>query len=190
LKQADLQREYRCSRIDLREALNRLVEKGLVSLEPNRGYRVQKVDETRLLHLLQVRAVLEVEAIESIVTNTEQTALVELRSLAAAFSEAVMNGTVLEQERTNREFHDAFLRGCSNPELVWLINDLRNRTPVAQNRRKNTHAWLLQTADDHVEMISLLEPRDVRALRALMRRHVLGGTDALKRRAEPQPGVE
>ena len=101
-----------------------------------------------------------------------------------------MNGTVLEQERTNREFHNAFLRGCSNPELVWLINDLRNRTSVAQNRRKNTHAWLLQTADDHVERISLLESRDVRALRALMRRHVLGGTDALKRRAEPQPGVE
>ncbi len=190
LKQADLQLEYDCSRINLREALNRLVDKGLVSLEPNRGYRVQKVDETRLLHLLQVRAVLEVEAIEEVVTNTEQAALAELRSLASAFSDAVMNGTVLEQEQTNRDFHDAFLRGCSNSELVWLINDLRNRTPVAQNRRKNTHAWLLQTAEDHVEMISLLESGDVPALRALIRRHVLGGTDGLKRRADPQPGAE
>jgi len=190
LKQADLQREYGCSRINLREALNRLVEKGLVSLERNRGYRVQKVDETRLLHLLQVRAVLEVEAIESIVTNTDQAALAELRSLASAFSDAVMNGTVLEHEQTNREFHDAFLRGCSNSELVWLINDLRNRTPVAQNRRKNTHAWLLQTVEDHFEMITLLESGDVHALRALVRNHVLGGTDTLQRGADPRTGVD
>lgn len=190
LKQADLQREYRCSRIYLREALNRLVEKGLVSHEPNRGYRVQKVDETRLLHLLQVRAVLEVEAIEEIVTNTGQAALAELRRLASAFSRAVMNGTVLEREQTNSDFHNALLRGCSNSELVWLINDLRTRTPVAQNPLKRTHTWLLQTAEEHVEMITLLESGDVQALRALIRRHVLSGTDALERRADPRPGVE
>jgi DNA-binding GntR family transcriptional regulator len=183
LKQVDLQHEYGCSRISLREALNRLVEKGLVSHMPNRGYRVEEIDEMRLFHLLRIRAVLEVEAIEEIVENADQADLAELRRLAAAFSETLLHGTVVEQKLANRAFHAALLKGCSNPELVWLIFDLRNRTPAVHNRRKNTHSLMLRAAEDHVEMVALLEARDVSALRTLMKQHVLRGMDAPERPA-------
>ena len=115
--------------------------------------------------------------------NADQADLAELRRLAAAFSETVLHGTVVEQELANRRFHAALLEGCSNPELVWLVFDLRNRTPAAHNRKKNTYSLMLRAAEEHVEMVALLEARDVSALRALMKQHVLSGMDAPERPA-------
>src|SRR3546814_8626773 len=52
LKQVDLEERYGCTRIDLRQALDRLVTRQLVRHTPNRGYRVdefepRKVEELR-----------------------------------------------------------------------------------------------------------------------------------------------
>ena len=44
LKQIDLETRYKCTRIDLRRALDQLVAKRLVEHVPNRGYHVYASD--------------------------------------------------------------------------------------------------------------------------------------------------
>ena len=177
LKQADLEKRLGCSRIQLREALNRLEEKGLVSLELNRGYRVREVDERRLLQILQIRALLEAEAVRNIVRGDNELDFAELRRLATEFQYFVENGSVFEQEQANRRFHATLLQNCTNQELVSLVFELRNRAPITQNRRKNTYSRLVKSAKEHFELLSLLEQHDVDASRELIMRHVLGGSE-------------
>jgi DNA-binding GntR family transcriptional regulator len=174
LKQADLERRLNCTRLLLREALNRLDEKGLVSLEFNRGYRVREVDERRLSQILQIRSLLEAEAIMDVAAHTEDLDFDALHRLAEKFRSLVEHGTVIEQEQANRGFHAAMLQVCPNEELVSLIFELRNRAPVSPNRRKNTHARLVRSAEEHFEMLKLLRAEDVSGVRELMIRHVLG----------------
>jgi len=174
LKQADLERRLNCSRLLLREALNRLDEKGLVSLEVNRGYRVREMDERRLLQILQIRSLLEAEAIKEVAAHAEDLDFDELHRLAENFRSLVEYGTVIEQEHANRSFHSALLQVCPNEELVSLIFELRNRAPVSQNRRKNTHARLVRSAQEHFKILELLQAHDVYVVRELLIHHVLG----------------
>jgi DNA-binding GntR family transcriptional regulator len=174
LKQVDLEATYKCPRIDLREALDRLSEKGLVRLESNRGYRVSEIDERRLSQILHVRAVLEVEAATEILALFPDEDLPQLEDLAQHFSFTVENGNVIEQEESNRCFHAKLLHCCTNTELVKLIFELRNRAPLTINRRKNTNARLVQSAREHFQMIDCLRSRDLRLYCKILKHHVLG----------------
>jgi DNA-binding GntR family transcriptional regulator len=174
LKQIDLEAEYECSRLDVRQALERLAERDIVELIPHRGYRVQTFSAQRLENILNIRAILEVGAIESIFEHVDAIDLDKLRELAQSFSDSLTNGTTNDQEETNRAFHAELLQCCPNRDLVKMIFDLRDRVPIGVRRESNTATMLAKSAQDHVDMITHLSNRDLPALLALVRRHVLG----------------
>lgn len=175
LKQIDLEERYGVSRILVRQALDRLVEKGLVRLVARRGYCVEEMPEERLRQILGVRAILEMAAAEEMMGRFDAAGLDRLDALAADFSKSVERGTVEEQEATNRAFHVEMLRVCPNRELVAFIFEMRNRVPLAVTRQKNTRPLLEGTARDHFEMVECLRAGDLERLRAVLRRHVLAG---------------
>jgi DNA-binding GntR family transcriptional regulator len=173
LKQIDLEEKYGSTRLDIRQALERLAERGMVELVARRGYRVKEVDATRLRNILKVRAVLEVAAAEEVMGRIDETGFTRLEELAQAFDRAVKSGTVVEQEETNRAFHMEMLRYCGNQELVQMIFDLRSRIPAAITRERNTATLMAQATEDHFTIITHLRAGDLEGLTALMRRHVL-----------------
>jgi DNA-binding GntR family transcriptional regulator len=175
LKQIDLEERYGVSRIVVRQALDRLVEKGLVRLVARRGYCVEDMPDDRLRQILGVRAILEMAAAEEVMGKFSAAELDRLDKLAAAFAESVARGTVEEQEATNRAFHVEMLRACPNRELVALTFEMRSRVPLAVTRQKNTRPLLEGTARDHFEMVECLRQGDLERLRAVLRRHVLAG---------------
>jgi DNA-binding GntR family transcriptional regulator len=173
LKQVDLEARYGCTRIDLRQALDRLVERGLVRRVANRGYQVEELDPRRAREIREVRAVLEVAAAEDVAARIDAAGLAAMQTEAERFEAAVLGGTVIEQEAANNAFHERMLAHCDNREMVALIFDLRRRVPLAVTRRHNTTALLQRAARDHFEIVRLLRARDMTALAALMRRHVI-----------------
>jgi len=173
LKQIDLEEQYGCSRIDLRQALDRLVEKGLVRREVNRGYRVEEISEERMDEIRRIRAILEVAAAEDLMPRMDEAALAELTGCAQRFADSLTTGTVAEQEAANHEFHAVMLRYCSNRELVRLIFDLRSRLPLNVTRQRNTSTLLARAAADHFAIIECLRARDMERLAPLLHRHVM-----------------
>lgn len=174
LKQIDLEQTYGVSRLSVRQALERLAERGQVELFPNRGYRVKEFDTERFNNIINIRAILEVAAAEMIVGQLDEESIARMRSSAQRFSDAVANGTSAEQEDANRSFHHEMLRTCMNRDLVDLIFDLRDRIPVAVQREKYTAAMLQRSAQDHFQMVDLLRDGDRPALATLVRKHALG----------------
>jgi DNA-binding GntR family transcriptional regulator len=177
LKQVDLEEKYGASRFDIRHALDRLEEKGLVKLETNRGYRVEEFNVERFRNLESIRAILEVAAAEHVLTHIDSAGIDRMEKEARRFSETVSSGTSVEQEEANRDFHAAMLAYCPNKELVAMIFDLRNRIPVAFAREKNTAAILANSDRTHFEIIECLRKRDKPGLVAAVRRHVLPGAE-------------
>ncbi|SIT49383.1 conserved hypothetical protein [Paraburkholderia piptadeniae] len=177
LKQVDLEEAYGCTRLHVRQALDRLAEKSVVTLIPNRGYRVTEFDAERYSQLLHVRAILEVAALQEVAQHITADSLAELKRLADRFVAIVEEGSIIELEESNRAYHSEMLRHCPNKELVNLIFNLRSSIPVAVSRRKNTLALCRKAAQEHIEMIELLRARDVEGACALMRHHVLAGIE-------------
>lgn len=185
LKQVDLEAHYNGTRIDLRQALDRLVEKGLVGHVANRGYRVQEISAERMAEIRVVRAILEVAAAELVMAAIDEAGLDALHEAAVWFEESVLHGTVVAQEAANSLFHTRMLDYCSNRELVGLIFDLRRRIPLAATRQHNTGILLRRAAQDHFDMVALLRSRDLPALSVLMRQHVIANLVAAPRSPAP-----
>lgn len=177
LKQVDLEAQYGASRLDIRQALDRLEEKGFVKLETNRGYRVEEFDRERFRNVVSIRAILEVAAAEEVMEHIDADGLFRLDHHAHLFAEAVVSGTVVDQEETNRAFHAVMLEFCPNRDLVAMIFDLRSRVPVTLTREKNTATLLARTVQDHHDIVERLRQRDRPGLTAVIRQHVLAGLD-------------
>lgn len=173
LKQIDLEKRYGAPRMVVRQALDRMVAKGLVKHLARRGYCVEDFDAARLAEVMEVRAVLEVAAAELVITRLDATALEAMEREAERFRAGVLDGTVEQHEAANLAFHRIMLAPCPNRALVELIFELRARVPPAVTRRRNGMALLRRVADQHFEIVRLIRARDLAALRQLMREHNL-----------------
>ncbi|NDL63926.1 GntR family transcriptional regulator [Acerihabitans arboris] len=174
LKQVELEETYGCSRLSVRQALERLAERGLVELIPQRGARVMEFNARKLQNIIEMRALLEVGAVEKVCGRIDAAGFERLTELARHFQDRVQSGTAQEQEESNREFHREMLRHCPNSDLNTMIFDLRDRIPVSVRREHNTALTLARTAAEHFEIIDCLRRQDLDALRIAMRRHVIG----------------
>ncbi|WP_234836622.1 GntR family transcriptional regulator (plasmid) [Sinorhizobium meliloti] len=174
MKQIDLEQTYGVSRLAVRQALERLAERGHVVLFPNRGYRVKEFDPQRFNNIINIRAVLEVAATETVVNQLDEESFTGLSALAEKFAEAVTTGTAAEQLAANKAFHQELLRTCPNRDLVDLVFDLRDRIPVHVQRERYTAVMLQRSAQEHFDMIELLKRGERAPLADLVRRHALG----------------
>lgn len=185
LKQVDLQHRYRCSRGDVRKALDELVARRLVQHLPNRGHHVFELAQERMTHLVQLRAILEGAVADLIFDRADAAALDGLDRLATRFEAEVRTGTPLDQHAANIEFHMALLALCPNPELVLAANEARKRLPSALLHQWRTAGWIRQSVRDHAAMVAALRARDQAALRRAMVGHLrqsqrFGGKDGLQ----------
>lgn len=172
LKQIDLEARYKCTRIDLRRALDQLVAKRLVEHIPNRGYHVYEADSRVYSELQDIRVVLELHAAELIAEDVTAADLRDLKALAQRFDDLLPGGTVFEQYDANIAFHRRMLDICSNRELASLIMEIRRRGPSAPIFPWKTHARMEQSAREHFAIVEALKAGQLARLQKLIREHI------------------
>lgn len=172
LKQIDLEQRYGYGRSDVRRALDYLAQKRLVQHVPNRGYHVFLPDGDQTAHILELRVILEMAAVDSIVARATPAAIERIRDRARQFDEAILNGTILDQYEANLAFHRELLGLCSNPELLNLVTELRGRTSSALAGQWSTRARVEQSSREHHAMIEALSDRDVARLKKIVALHI------------------
>jgi DNA-binding GntR family transcriptional regulator len=172
LKQIDLEQRYGYGRSDVRRALDYLSQKRLVQHVPNRGYHVFLPDGDQTAHILELRVILELAAVDSIVARATPAAIERIRDRARQFDEAILNGTILDQYEANLAFHRELLGLCSNPELLNLVTELRGRTSSALAGQWSTRARVEQSSREHHAMIEALSDRHVARLKKIIALHI------------------
>jgi DNA-binding GntR family transcriptional regulator len=172
LKQIDLEARYKCTRINLRRALDQLVVKRLVQHVPNRGYHVYTSDPRRYAELQDIRVALELRAAELIMASVTPADLRDLRALAQHFDDLLLKGTVFEQYDANIAFHKRLLDNCTNRELAGLIMEIRSRGPSAPLYEWKTHERMELSSREHFAMVEALKGRQLARLQKLTAAHI------------------
>lgn len=128
----ELSAHYGAGVIPLREALSRLLRRGLVDVEDHRGFHVTAVSRNELLDITRARKLVEGGALRDAVQHGD---LAWEARIARSLDELALrpmlgdDGTLdASWEDAHDRFHDALLSGCGSQRLTGFALLLREQT--------------------------------------------------------------
>jgi DNA-binding GntR family transcriptional regulator len=119
LRAEGLRQRFKIGSSPIREALNRLLSEGFVSLEDQKGFRVAPVSESELHELVLARCWIDGIAITESIRNFdvawEEALVLALHRLSKASRPADVPASADGVwERLHRDFHGALVSGCGS----------------------------------------------------------------------------
>lgn len=168
LRQDHLAAEFGVSHVPVREAFRRLEAQGLAVSEPRRGVRVAAFDLAEVREVAEMRAALEVLALQHAAPNLTPAML----DRAEAATRAGDNSPdVAMWEAANRLFHRTLLTPCNMPRLLAAIDDLHAKSARFLFASWRS-AWEVRTDHDHLAILAALRAGNVDEASAVLGRHV------------------
>jgi GntR family carbon starvation induced transcriptional regulator len=172
-----LKKHYDVGNSPLREALNRLSEKGMVVREENKGFRVAPTSEEELKELIKTRCWLEEIALRESIKNgdaswEEQVVLAFHRlSRTARAANDDSGSKTREWERQHREYHHALLSACGSSILIGYCTQLHEKTLRYRNLAEVMEYRDRHELDEHRAMQEAVLNRDADLAVKLMKAH-------------------
>lgn len=120
LKEHELAKEFKVSRLPVREALTELASQGVVYYAPRRGARLMEIDSYKLRKVLEVRERLESLALKTALQmfRTEPHALAPLDAAIEQMAEAARVNDPFGLAKADIGFHRALCVASGNEVLV------------------------------------------------------------------------
>lgn len=126
----ELRQRFQIGSSPIREALNRLLAEGFVSLEEQKGFRVAPVSVDELEELVRARCLIDgaaiTEGIKRFETAWEEGLVLALHRLSRVRRRTLGDGDIddPEWERLHRAFHLALVGGCGSGWMVRICEQL------------------------------------------------------------------
>lgn len=156
----------------VREAMMDLSREGLVETVKNKGFRVTTMTEKDLDDLAQIRLLVEPPVMHAVAANITEEAFPELMRIADACTRGAAEEDLTAYLANDREFHAQVLAFADNPQLTELATSLRQRTRLYGIAGLAKEGKLVDSAQEHHELIRLLRDRDGAGAEALLRAHI------------------
>jgi len=167
LREQDMAEQYATSRQPVRDALLRLEREHLVTIAPRQGYQVNPISLADAQDLFRFRLAIEPACATEAIERADDATLAELDRFRT-----LPEGT--EFTDYNREFHSAIARASGNKRMSIVACDL-----IAQaDRLVLVSLGTIKGRDpatlvaEHGAILDLLQQRDVRATRKLLKAHI------------------
>jgi DNA-binding GntR family transcriptional regulator len=180
LHQASLAKEIGMSTTPLREALRRLRQEGLVSLDAHRDARVAPLDAAEARELVELRQSLDALAASLAAGRRTEEELVEIAAVLAGLESLPSNPSV-EQLDHHRRFHAAIYRAAHNTLLADALDglwDKSDRYRVHALGAERDERDRTRSAEEHRLLFAAVRDGDSEAAAAVMRRHVAASLGA------------
>lgn len=178
LVERDIANRLGMSRIPVREAIQRLVEEGLVEKSPHRGTFVYAPSRTEIEEISSLRQVLECFVVERAIANWSAEGEEELRSTVEMMRVAAQEGDWQQIHEGDYHFHSIIWEMANHSLLLEVVSGLRSRI----NRFLFEVSSALPKADmanhieRHDELIDILKSGDVELAQKEITAHVLSAT--------------
>ena len=164
--------EFGVSPTPFREAILDLTGEGLLTVKPNKGFSVVEPDAATIVHIANVRRLLEIPATIEAAHHISDDAAEQLLETAQRTEFFAQRGDIAGYVSADRDFHREVLALSGNPLLVDLSERLR-----AQAR---SHAFpvlrqsdnLVASAREHVNLVRCMQRGDLDDVRALVEHHI------------------
>jgi len=156
----------------VREAMLDLVKEGMVTIVPNKGFRVTQVDDAQLDEITAIRRLLEPPIVRQVTREIPDADLPLLRAMAQEIVDGAEAGDLIAYTQSDRAFHLKLLCYAGNARLVELVSDLRAQTRLLGLTSLLADGGLVASAREHLTIVDLIASRDPEAVEDLMRRHI------------------
>lgn len=184
LSEAGLAQRLDVSRAPVREALERLVQEGLVVRRPRRGTFVRCYDRAQVRELMELRGVLETAAARLAVERASDGELEALGRQLGSAEAAVERG---ERYVADRDFHGALTALAKNDELAKVARLVSDQLRLARARSTARCGRAREAFSEHAAVLRALVARDPAAVDAALRRHLSAAEAGMLAWLEPAP---
>ena len=176
--EAEIAREFRVSRVPVREALRLLESQGILVNEPYRGMRLMEVDGRHLHEILAVRASLERLAARGALAAYRRDVRVigGLEEAVRQMRRAVEDGSGFELAKADTAFHRALCQIVGNAVLLQVWETLARRLTIIVGLSTLTKN-LDSIYQEHVELLDVFRRGGLRALDRAVADHIVRQTE-------------
>jgi DNA-binding GntR family transcriptional regulator len=156
----------------VREAMLDLARENLVAVVPNKGFRVTVVDERQLDQITAIRRLLEPPVVAEVTALVPAEDFAGLRRMAEEIVAGARAGDLARYTEADNEFHLRLLAYGDNQRLVDLVAELRGQTRLVGLASLLNRGQLMASAQEHLELVDLMQQRDAAAVQTFMVRHI------------------
>jgi DNA-binding GntR family transcriptional regulator len=183
IRQVSLASRLDSSRLPVREALRTLEGEGLVSLEPNKGARVTKLDPEELHVLYRARAGIEPIVIADSVSRLTTGQVERLDQILTTIEDGV---DVVDFLLLDREFHLLTYAGCRSQHLISIVDRLWNSTQHYRRAfvTRTGDSWRGVTNAEHRLLFEAVRTRNAEVAGSILATHITRTLVELDRKPE------
>lgn len=171
LDQVELAKKLDVSRHPVRQAIERLAERGFVSVNPHRSAVVAEISATDMENLYVVRRALEPLAIREAFSAYDDALSRHLEELEQAMQRAADAMELDAFMEANRMFHLALYAPCKNRHLTRTVESLFDLSERYQRTSLAQPGRMQRSNQDHKQMTAAIRSRDSARLIELTGQH-------------------
>ena len=185
LVEADVSTEFAMSRGDVRTALIRLEQEGLVVREPHRGARVRPVSDEEAVEILEARAVLEGLAVRMTAERIDDAGIERVQACLARQRELLGLGDLLGASDANADLHATLLELSGHDTALRLIHALNSQSVRYQFRTILIPGRSAASVAEHAAIVDAVVHRRPAHAESAMRTHLFNVAQALRQALLP-----
>lgn len=172
LGEADLANRFEVSRGPLREAMQRLVQEGLLHSERHRGLFVTTLSTDDILDVYLARSAVERTAVREIVRHGIREDLSPLAASVAHMDSAVEASEWSALADADLAFHESLVAASRSPRLVRMNSTLLVETRMCLSALEPLYEFPVDIADEHRGILEALREGDERTALKLLDAHM------------------
>ncbi|MET0866584.1 MAG: GntR family transcriptional regulator [Pseudorhodoplanes sp.] len=169
LRQDEIATRCGVSKIPVREALLQLVAEGLVAFQPNRGFTVAGLQPEEAEEILEIRAVLECQAIRDAMPKMADD---DVARASRILDQAEATPELDRWSDLNWEFHASLYAPAKRKRLLDLIRQVSNPTDRYIRVLIANANYRGRAEREHRAILSACEMRNAEAAAALLDQHI------------------
>lgn len=177
------------SRTPVRDAVLRLADVGLLTIERNRGIRIRGTTIEGVRDIIESRILLEVPAAAAAARDAGPELDAELNRLLALLVDSADVGDSGSFGAHDREIHRTLLRAAGNGRVVSIVESLRDSTQILGASTVGRSRSMHEVRSEHVPIVDAVKRRDPEAAAAHMRSHLIATGTLLMRQVAQNTGA-
>jgi DNA-binding GntR family transcriptional regulator len=190
LSEVELASHFGVSRGPVREALQRLIQEGLLRSEPHRGVFVPVMSAEDIDDIYLVREALETAAIRRIVgTSRSIPAYKALDHVVRKMREAEKAGDWKAVADLDLEYHTALVAAADSPRLQRIFTTVISETRLCMSVLAGAYDARHDLVYDHLRIVDFMRDNDAERALAALKKHFDDAVITLKRQRADVSGA-
>lgn len=171
LREEEIARALGVSRTPVREALQRLQQRGLLEIGPGRSLMVPQLTRHQLFELYAMREILEGSAARFAAQHANATEIAILYRLQDELAKAD-DDDAIRLIKLNGEFHQAIYEAAHNQYLLQILDTLHDSLAMLHGATFRLPTRRAESDAEHRRIVAAIERRNPDAAEKAAREHI------------------